>query len=109
MLLTSVYGGYFGAAQGVILITLLTVLVDDTMQRLNAAKNALAAVINGVSMLYFLIVGHVNGEVAALLAVSSIGGAQLGATLGRRLPSAVLRSVIVVGGLAAVIRLLWLS
>ncbi len=78
VLLTGVYGGYFGAAQGVILISLLAIFIDDHLQRLNAAKNVLATVANGVAALLFIAVGHVNWAVAGLIAAGAIVGGQLG-------------------------------
>jgi uncharacterized membrane protein YfcA len=103
---TGVYGGYFGAAQGVLLIALLGVFVADDIQRLNAIKNYLALVANTVSALIFAFVADVAWQVAALIAVGSILGGQLGARVGRRMPPAVLRGVIVVVGVIAVVRLL---
>ncbi|MGO4616650.1 sulfite exporter TauE/SafE family protein [Nocardia sp. 2YAB30] len=103
---TGVYGGYFGAAQGVLLIGLLGVFVHEDMQRLNGVKNALALIVNGVSALIFIVVANVNWRVAVLIALGSIIGGQLGARLGRRMPPTVLRAVIVVVGVIAVVRLL---
>lgn len=103
---TGIYGGYFGAAQGVILVALLSIFLDDDLQRLNALKNVLAAVINAVAALLFIAVAPVAWAPAVLLAIGSIIGGQLGARIGRRLPPTVLRSVIVVVGLAVAGRLL---
>lgn len=104
--LTAIYGGYFGAAQGVILISLLSLLIDDTLQRLNGLKNVLAAVVNTVAAAYFVVAAHVDWQAALLIAISSVVGAQAGAIVGRRLPSTVLRGVIVTGGIAAIVKLL---
>ncbi|WP_019931774.1 sulfite exporter TauE/SafE family protein [Nocardia sp. BMG111209] len=103
---TGVYGGYFGAAQGVLLMGLLGVVVHEDLQRLNAVKNVLALLANTVSAAIFIVVADVSWEAAGLIAVGSIIGGQLGARLGRRLPPAVLRAVIVVVGVVAVVRLL---
>jgi uncharacterized protein len=103
---TGVYGGYFGAAQGVILIALLGIFVDDSLQRLNAAKNVLAALVNGIAALLFIALSHVAWGPAALLAAGAIVGGQLGAKLGRRIPPGWLRAVIVVVGVAVAVRLL---
>ena len=103
---TGVYGGYFGAAQGVILIALLGIFVDDGIQRLNAAKNVLAALVNGVAAVLFVAFSHVAWGVAALLATGAVVGGQLGATLGRRIPPNWLRAVIVVVGVGVAVRLL---
>ena len=103
---TGVYGGYFGAAQGVILIALLAIFIDDDLQRLNAAKNVLAMLVNGVAALIFIVVAHVAWEAAGLIAAGAILGGQLGAKVGRRLPPRVLRAAIVVVGVAVAINLL---
>ncbi|HEX3541436.1 MAG TPA: sulfite exporter TauE/SafE family protein [Acidimicrobiales bacterium] len=104
--LTGVYGGYFGAAQGVILIALLGIFIDDDLQRLNAAKNVLAALVNGVAALLFMVASHVAWSAAGVLAVGAILGGLAGATVGRRLPGPLLRGIIVVVGTAVAIRLL---
>lgn len=103
---TGVYGGYFGAAQGVLLIGLLGLSIDDDLQRLNGLKNVLAGVVNGVAAVLFMADAPVRFVPAAILAAGSITGGQLGARLGRRLPSPVLRAVIVVAGLAVAVKLL---
>lgn len=103
---TGVYGGYFGAAQGVILIALLGIFVDDGLQRLNAAKNVLAALVNGVAAVLFIVVADVAWAPAALLAVGATVGGQVGAHVGRRIPPAGLRAAIVVVGVAVAVRLL---
>ncbi len=98
---TGVYGGYFGAAQGVILMGVLGIGIADALQRLNAVKNVLAGLVNAVAGLIFLFVAHVDWTAVVLIAAGSIVGGQLGATIGRRLSPVVLRIVIVVVGLAA--------
>jgi uncharacterized membrane protein YfcA len=80
--------------------------VDDSLQRLNAAKNVLAALVNGIAALLFIAFSHVAWGPAALLAAGAIVGGQLGATLGRRIPPGWLRAVIVVVGVAVAVRLL---
>src|SRR6478609_5575423 len=99
--LTGVYGGYFGAAQGVLLMAVLGIGVDETMQRLNAVKNVLAAVVNGIAGLLFIFVADVDWRIVVLIGVGSLIGGQVGATVGRRLPATVLRIFIVVVGVAA--------
>jgi uncharacterized protein len=98
-----VYGGYFGAAQGVLLMAILGIGVDDDMQRHNATKNVLALLVNGVAAVVFIFVAHVEWGVAALIAVGAIIGGQIGATVGRRLPPIVLRAVIAVVGTVAIV------
>ena len=101
VMLTGVYGGYFGAAQGVLLMAVLGVGLQETMQRNNATKNVLAMIVNGVAALVFVAVADVDWAVAGLIAVGAVVGGQVGATVGRRLPPAVLRGVIVVVGVVA--------
>jgi uncharacterized membrane protein YfcA len=101
-----VYGGYFGAAQGVLLTAVLGIGLVDTLQRHNATKNVLSLIVNTVAALVFIAVADVDWAVAGVLAVGSVIGGQLGATVGRRLPPAVLRGVIVVVGVVALVALL---
>ncbi len=96
-----VYGGYFGAAQGVLLMGVLGVGISETLQRLNALKNVLAAIVNAVAGLLFAVVADVDWRIVALIGVGSVIGGQVGATVGRRLPAPVLRWTIVVVGVAA--------
>ncbi len=96
-----VYGGYFGAAQGVLLMAILGIGVDDDLQRHNATKNVLALLVNGVAAVVFIAVADVDWRVAGLIAVGSVIGGQIGAGVGRRLPAALLRAVIVVVGVVA--------
>lgn len=93
-----VYGGYFGAAQGVILLAALRLLLPDGLQTLNGLKNALVGIANGVAAVGFVLFADVAWDAAALVAVGSIAGAALGARYGRRLPDHVLRVVVVTGG-----------
>ena len=101
-----VYGGYFGAAQGVLLLALLGIGLDDDLQRHNAVKNVLATVANLVSGLVFAVVAPVSWPVVVLIAVGSVLGGLIGARVGRRLSPKVLRVVVVVVGVAAFVQLL---
>ncbi len=103
---TAVYGGYFGAAQGVILLALLGITLDDDIQRLNAVKNVLAAMVNGVAAVVFIAATHIAWGAAVLLLVGSTIGGQLGAVVGRRLPASVLRTTIALVGTGVAIKLL---
>jgi uncharacterized membrane protein YfcA len=95
---TGIYGGYFGAAQGIILMSLLRFCFPDDLQRLNGLKNVLAGVANGVAAILFIAVADVAWEAAGLIAVGSVVGAQVGARYGRHIPSEVLRWIVVIGG-----------
>jgi uncharacterized protein len=104
--LTGVYGGYFGAAQGIILLAILGVALAQDLHRTNALKNVLAGLVNGVAGLYFVFAAHVDWGPAGIIAGAAILGGQLGARYGRRLPPAGLRALIVVVGISAIVQLL---
>ncbi|MGD0455663.1 MAG: sulfite exporter TauE/SafE family protein [Solirubrobacteraceae bacterium] len=104
--LTGVYGGYFGAAQGIMLLAILGAALAQDLQRTNALKNVLAGLVNGVAGVYFAFAAHVDWGPAAIIACASVAGAQLGARYGRRLPPDALRAVIVLVGVFAIVRLL---
>lgn len=106
VLASGVYGGYFGAAQGVILMALLGIFLDEDLQRVNAVKNVLAGTVNAAAALLFIAIAHVDWAVALCIAVGSVLGGLLGASIGRRLPSVALRVIIVLVGVAAIIKLL---
>jgi len=104
--LTGVYGGYFGAGQGVIMMALLSTFLPDGLQRLNGLKNILAVLINGVAAILFIAVAPVAWPPAILIAIGAIAGGQVGAILGRRLPASALRLAIIVIGTFVGVRLL---
>ena len=107
--LTAIYGGYFGAAQSVLFMAFLAILIPGDLQRLNALKNVLALLVNLVAAVIFIAVAHVAWEAAGLIALGSIVGAQIGAAIGRRLPAQVLRSAVVIIGLGVAAKLLFAS
>jgi uncharacterized membrane protein YfcA len=104
--LAGVYGGYFGAAQGVLLMAILGIGVADSLQRHTATKNVLALIVNAVAALVFVAVADIDWLVAGLIALGSVVGGQVGATVGRRLAPNLLRAVIAVVGLTALVALL---
>jgi uncharacterized membrane protein YfcA len=106
VLFTGVYGGYFGAAQGVLLMGIFGVLLAEPIQRQNGLKNVLAGLVNLVAAVVFVITAHIDWAAAGLIALGAICGGLIGAKIGRRLSPPVLRAVIVVVGLAAVVKLL---
>lgn len=101
-----VYGGYFGAAQGIILIAILGIFLDDDLQRLNGCKNVLAMTVNAVASVVFIASTRIDWAVVAVIAVGSTIGGQIGARVGRRLDPRLLRGLIVVVGATALVRLL---
>ncbi|MEO6200469.1 MAG: sulfite exporter TauE/SafE family protein [Cryobacterium sp.] len=103
VLATGVYGGYFGAAQGVILLALLGILWSTDMHRANGAKNVLAGVANLVSAVIFISSGTVDWRIALLVGVGSATGGWLGARIGRKLPAPVLRTILVVVAVVAAV------
>jgi uncharacterized protein len=105
VLAIGVYGGYLGAGQGVLLIAVLGLGLDETLQRVNAAKNVLAGLANLVAGLIFVAVADVDWAAAALIAAGATVGGLGGAGVARRLPEAVLRATVVVIGLIAVVSL----
>jgi uncharacterized protein len=102
---TGVYGGYFGAAQGILLIAILDLGLDESLQRINALKNALASIVNLVATIVFLVVApsRVSWPVAAAVAAGALIGGLLAARFGRRLPAALLRGLIVAVGVVAIV------
>jgi uncharacterized protein len=104
---TGVYGGYFGAAQGIMLLAILGLtLPDEDLQRINAVKVVLAGLVNLIAGIVFVFAAHIAWLVALLIAIGSTIGGVLGARYGRRLPPAGLRALIVVVGIFAIVRLL---
>lgn len=101
--LVAIYGAYFGAAQGVILLAGLRLLLPEDLQRLNGLKNVLVGVANGVAAAQFIVFANVAWGAAALVAVGSVAGAQVGALYGRRIPEERLRWTVVIVGVAVAI------
>jgi uncharacterized protein len=99
------YGGYFGAAQGILLLAVLGLSLRDDLQRVNALKILLAGLVNLVAGIVFALVADVAWDVAGVIAAGSIAGGYLGAALGRHLSAGALRAVVVVVGLAAIAQL----
>ncbi len=102
---SGVYGGYFGAAQGILLLSILGLALDEELQRVNALKVVLVGLVNLVAGVVFVLAAHVAWLATLLIAAGSTLGGLLGARAGRRLPAPVLRVVIVVVGIIAIVRL----
>lgn len=102
-----VYGGYFGAAQGILLIGLLGSLLPEPLQRVNALKNVLSLIVNAVAAVVFTLLafGRIDWAVVGIIAVGSLLGGFVGAGVGRRIPAVVLRGIIVVVGIVAIWRI----
>jgi len=104
--LSGIYGGYFGAAQGILLLAILGLAIDDDLQRINALKVVLTGLVNLVAGVIFAFVAHVAWAPAGVIAGGSILGGLIGARQGRRLSPLALRLVIVAVGISAIVRLL---
>ena len=104
--LTGVYGGYFGAAQGIILLALLSVFVPDDRHRSNAVKITLAGIVNAVAAVFFILFADIDWTAAALIALGSTVGGGLGSRYGRRIPPTILRTAVIVLGVTVAVKLL---
>jgi uncharacterized protein len=102
----AVYGGYFGAGLGIMLLAVLALSIDDELQRLNALKGLLSLLIGAVAAASFAIFGPVVWEAAAIMAATSLAGGRVGVVAARRLPEDALRGVVVAFGLAVAVVLL---
>lgn len=105
IIFTGMYGGYFGAAQGVLVMAIMGVAVAETLPRINGLKNVLVMIANAVAGIVFVLISEVDWWIVLALAVGSVLGAQVGARIGRKLPPIVYRVVIVTVGVAAIIAL----
>ena len=105
--IVGVYGGYFTAAQGILLIGVMGALLPEDVQRMNAAKNLLSLLVNIVAAVGYTLVAfdRVSWPAAGLIAIGSLVGGWLGSHYGRRLSPTALRVVIVVVGLIGLYRL----
>ena len=104
---SAAYGGYFGAAQGVLVIGLLGTFFDESLQRVNAAKNVLVTIVNGTAAVVYIIFAHVAWLAVLLIAVGSTLGGFVGAKFGRRLPPLALRIFIVLIGVISAVKLIF--
>lgn len=104
---SAVYGGYFGAAQGVLVIGLLGTFLDESLQRVNGAKNVLVAIVNGIAAVIYVIFAHVAWLVVLLIAIGSTIGGLIGARYGRQLPPLALRIFVVLIGVISAVKLIF--
>ena len=104
--LMSIYGAYFGAGLGILLLAMLTILVPDDLQNSNALKGLLSLLINAVAVVYFAAFGPVRWGPMAIMAVGALGGGYLGAGVARRLGSGSLRFAVVSYGVVVAVVLL---
>jgi uncharacterized membrane protein YfcA len=104
--LAAVYGAYFGAGLGVVLLAVLGLAMPEPLNRINGLRSVLALTVNTIAVIIFVIHAHIAWEAAALMAGSSLVGGYVGARLARRIPTVVLRVVILILGVATGIALL---
>jgi uncharacterized protein len=102
-----IYGGYFGAAQGVLMVGIMSVLMTISLQHINGLKNVLVTLANSVAAVTFILVAsdRIDWAVAALIAIGALLGGVIGSRVGRRLSPVVLRGVIVVVGVLAITKM----
>lgn len=103
------YGGYFGAAQGILIVGLMSIVTTLALQQINAVKNVLTTTVNGIAAITFMIVAgqYIDWKVVGLIAAGSLLGGLVGARFGRKLPPTALRATIVVVGVAALVKMLF--
>jgi len=104
--LSGLYGGFFGAGLGVMLLATLGIFLEDRLIRLNALKQLLSLLISAVAALWFAVFGPVAWNAVALVALGSVGGGVVGVMVARRLPPDLLRLAMVLFGVAVAIRML---
>ena len=102
----TVYGGYFGAGLGILLLAILGVFVEDALQRLNALKGLLSLLVAVVAGIGFAIFGPIAWDAAAIIGLTSLLGGAIGVSAARRLPAPVLRGVVIAYGVAVAVVLL---
>jgi uncharacterized membrane protein YfcA len=106
VLIAAVYGAYFGAGLGVLLLGVLGIFLAEQLRRINALKNVLSLVINAVALVAFGVFGPVAWEAVLVVALTSLTGGYLGARVASRIPSAVLRTMVVLYGVVVSVVLL---
>jgi uncharacterized membrane protein YfcA len=102
----AIYGGYFGAGVGIMMLAILGLCIDDALHRINALKGVLSLVVGVVSAVFFAVLGPVVWHAAAGMAVASLLGGQVGVHVARRLNATALRAAVIVFGVAVSLVLL---
>ena len=106
VLLSAVYGAYFGAGLGVLLLGVLGVFLAEPLRRVNALKNVSSLIVNAVALVAFGLFGPVAWEAVLVIAATALAGGFVGARVASRLPAALLRAVVVVYGVGVSVVLL---
>jgi uncharacterized membrane protein YfcA len=105
-LLISIYGGYFGAGIGILMLAAMGIFLPDALQHANALKVLFSLLINGIAALYFLGIGAANIPYGAFMAVCALAGGWVGAHLAQRLPARVFRGLVIAYGVVVAGKLL---
>lgn len=98
--LAAIYGGYFGAGLGVIVLSALAVTTGDSLIRINALKQAISLAVNVAAAIVFVVRAHVDGEIVLVMAVASLAGGFVGGRIASRISARLLRGLVIVVGLA---------
>ncbi|WP_340109248.1 sulfite exporter TauE/SafE family protein [Pikeienuella sp. HZG-20] len=98
--LVAVYGGYFGAGMGIMMLATLSLTEGRDFHRLNAAKNILACIMQGLAVVVFVVSGTVDWPSVVIVACASIAGGWASVTVGRLIPQAIIRALVIATGLA---------
>jgi hypothetical protein len=98
--LSAIYGGYFGAGMGVMILAGLGLVIDDSLIRINALKQSVSLVVNVAAAIVFVASARVDWPIAGVMAVGALAGGAIGGAIASRVPANVLRWTIVVGGVA---------
>jgi uncharacterized membrane protein YfcA len=99
----SIYGGYFGAGLGIMLLAILAIGLEDSLQRLNALKGTLSLVVSVLAAIFFALFGPVHWDAAGVMAAGSFAGGHVGVGVARRISDRALRTgIIVIGGAVAI-------
>jgi uncharacterized membrane protein YfcA len=104
--LIAVYGGYFGAGIGILMLAAMAIFIPHGLQAANALKVLFATLINGIAAIYFILMGAVRPPEAAWMAATSIAGGWVGARVAQRLPARVMRLLVITFGVSVAVRLL---
>jgi uncharacterized membrane protein YfcA len=101
----AIYVGYFGAAAGVLLLVVLGVMIDDSLVKVNAAKNAVSGTANAMAAACFALFGHVRWAFAAPLAAGFLVGGWIGPKIARKVPAGAFRVLVSLGGIGLAVKL----
>ena len=102
----ALYGGYFGAGIGILMLAAMAIFLPEDLQAANGMKNFFAVLINGIAMVYFIVVGAAVLKVALPMAIAAIAGGFIGARTAQRMSPRLLRGAVVVFGVFVAVHLM---